>query len=73
MGGGGVTGWVLPGNFERGRGVALASLFGRQEWRLIWAEENRVFFPRSKRASQFVDSFRCLNLADSSRGSIWQV
>ncbi len=71
-GGGGLAGQGVLGNSERG-GVALASLFSGLEWRLILAEEKRVFIPRSKRASQFGDSFRRLNLADSFRGSIWQV
>ncbi len=70
---GGLAGRVLPGNSERGRGVTLASLFGRQEWRLIRAGENCNFFPRGKRASQFGDSFQRLNLADSFCGLIWQV
>ncbi len=43
MGGraGGVAGRVLPGNSERGRGVTLASVLGRLEWRLICAGENQ--------------------------------
>jgi hypothetical protein len=63
-GGGGVAGRVLPGNSERGRGITLASLFGRLEWRLICAGENRDFFPREKRAGEFGDSRGRVNLAD---------
>jgi hypothetical protein len=63
----------MPGNSERGRGVALANLFSGLEWRLSLAEENRVLIPRRKRASQFGDSFCRFNSADSFRGSIWQV
>jgi hypothetical protein len=72
-GGGGIAGWVLPGNSERGRGVTLASLFCGLRSRLILAEENRVFIPRSKRASQFGISFWLLHSADFFRGSIWQI
>jgi hypothetical protein len=60
-----LTGRVLPGNSERGRGVTLASLFGRLEWRLIWADGNGDFFPRDKRAGQYGDSRGRVNFASS--------
>jgi hypothetical protein len=66
--GGGLASWVLPGNSEQGRGVALASLFNGLEWRLIWAEENRVFISRSKRASQAGGFIQRVNLASSFSG-----
>jgi hypothetical protein len=72
-GGGVLASLVLPGNSERGRGVTLASLFGRLGWHLIWADENRDFFPRDKRAGQFGDSRGQVNLASSFSGLIWQV
>ncbi len=74
MGGrGGIAGRVLPGNSERGRGVTLASLFSRLKLCLILAEENRVFIPRNKMASQFGISFWRFHSADFIRGSIWQI
>ncbi len=58
------AGRVPPGNSEQGRGVTLASLFGRQEWRLIWADGNGNFFRGAKWQ---------INLATSEGGSIWWV
>ncbi len=63
-----LAGRVLPGNSERGRGVTLASLFGRLEWRLIWVDGNGDFFPRDKRACQFGNSRGQANLASLFSG-----
>ena len=68
-----MTGWVLPGNSERGRGVALASLFSGLRWRLNLAGENRVLISWSKMASEFSNLFRRFILAVQFRGSVWQV
>jgi hypothetical protein len=62
-----MAGRILPGNFERGRGVTLASQFREMKPRLILAEENSTFIPLIRMASGFGNLFWHLNLAVSYR------
>ena len=75
VGGGGLGGLGPAWEFWVGKGgcSGKSTVFSGLEWRLILTEENRIFIPRSKGASQFGNSFRWFNLADQFRGSIWQV
>ncbi len=60
-GGGGIAGRVLPGNFERGRGLLWQ--YRELESHLILAGENRVPIPRAGIALEFGNLFWHLNLA----------